>query len=186
MALMTANPVAWPGARPITLAERDAIPDDGRRYELIDGILVVSPAPTPRHQRAVLHLAMELVAACPPQLEVLVAPLDVDLADDTVMQPDVLVARRDQLTDRGLDGPPLLAVEVVSPSTRRFDLVLKRARYEAAGCESFWAVDPLEPSLTCWDLIDGSYRLVGQASGDQEQRIERPFAVAITPAKLVV
>lgn len=185
MAHMTAEPATWAGSRPITRAERDAIPDDGRRYELIDGILVVSPAPSPPHQRAVLNLAVLLRAACPPELEVFVAPLDVDLAEDTVVQPDVLVVRRDRLTRRGLDGPPLLAVEVLSPSSRRLDLMLKRSRYEAAGCQSFWAVDPAGPSLTCWQLREGGYAMIGQVHGDEKLALTEPFDVAIRPADLV-
>ncbi len=103
-----------------TRAELDALPDDGRRHELIDGILIVSPAPSPRHQIALAALHLILARACPDELIVLFAPLDVALAVDTVMQPDLLVARRADFTDRDLPMAPLLAVEVLSPSTRRW------------------------------------------------------------------
>jgi Uma2 family endonuclease len=85
----------------------------------------------------------------------LVAPLDVVLADDTVVQPDVLVARRDDFTERDLPVAPVLAVEVLSSSTRRIDVSLKRARYEAAGCPSYLVVDPDRPSLTARVLQEG-------------------------------
>ncbi|MPZ60357.1 MAG: hypothetical protein GEU93_03480 [Propionibacteriales bacterium] len=78
-----------PRSRPLTRADLDAMPDDGHRYELIDGALIVTPAPAHRHQRGVLELAVLLRAACPAEMEVLIAPFDVALADDTVMQPDV-------------------------------------------------------------------------------------------------
>jgi hypothetical protein len=81
------------------------VPDDGHRYELVDGALVGTPAPARRHQRAVVSLIRRLTEVCPPELEVLVAPFDVALAEDTVLQPDVLVARRSDLTERDLLVP---------------------------------------------------------------------------------
>ncbi len=105
-----------PRSRPLTRADLDAMPDDGHRYELIDGALIVTPAPGLPHQRAVGELYVLLRSACPPELEVLLAPFDVALADDTVMQPDLLVARRRDLTMRDLPTAPVLAVEVLSPA----------------------------------------------------------------------
>ena len=88
--------------RPFTRADLDSMPDDGHRYELIDGCLIVSPAPSRRHQRVVVNLTVLLHPRCPEDLEVLVAPFDVALSDDSVVQPDLLVARRSDLTDRDL------------------------------------------------------------------------------------
>ncbi len=109
-----------PRNRPLTRADLVQVPDDGHRYELVDGTLVVTPAPAVRHQRAVANLLVCLKASCPDPLDVLTAPLDVALADDTVLQPDLLVARRGDFTDRDLPVAPLLAVEVLSPSTRHW------------------------------------------------------------------
>ena len=119
-------PGPWPCLKPSTLPvrrvwtrhERDALPDDGNRYELIDGVLIVSPAPQWRHQRASMRLSVVLIGAVPAELEVLAAPFDVTLSDDTVMEPDLLVAPVAALAQRGLDGAPLLAVEIASPSSR--------------------------------------------------------------------
>lgn len=188
MVLMTAPrsdelPPLHPG--PITRAELDAMPDDGRRHELLDGVLLVTPAPAPRHQVAVSRLNRLLGSVCPAGLEVLVAPLDVVLSDDTVLEPDVLVARFADLTERDLPKPPLLAVEVLSPSTRRYDLLLKRSRYEAAGTPSYWVVDPDEPSVTAWELRDGAYAEAGRASGDEALELALPFPVRVVPAELV-
>jgi Uma2 family endonuclease len=127
----------------LTRADRDALPDDGRRHELLDGALIVTPAPGDRHQNAVVELIFALRSACPPDMRVRTAPFDVTLADDTVLQPDVLVARRTDLGPAGLAAAPLLAVEVLSPSTRLIDLGLKQARYEVAGCAVYWVVDPV-------------------------------------------
>lgn len=176
---------ALPQGRPLTQHDLESVPDDGHRYELVDGTLIVSPAPSPRHQRAVAQLHLALATVCPPDLEVLFAPLDVAMAVDTVLQPDLLVARRADFTDENLPVPPLLAVEVLSPSTRLVDLNLKRARYEQAGCRSYWVVDPDEPSLTCWDLGVGGYVEAARAEGSQTVTVDRPFAVSLTPDHLV-
>ena len=184
MASMTVS-VGLPQSRALTRDDLDAMPEDGHRYELIDGILVVTPSPSYRHQSAAGQLYLLLTTACPNDLTVLFAPFDVVLADDTVVEPDLLVARRDDFTDRELPGPPLLAVEVLSPSTRRFDLLLKRSRYEAAGCRSYWVVDPDIPSLTAWELREGAYVLAGEASGEQPLTLTAPFPVTVVPARLL-
>lgn len=119
--------------RPLTRADLDAMPDDGHRYELVDGALIVTPAPSLRHQSTVIELLVMLRESCPPDLMALVAPFDVSIGPDTVLQPDVLVARRSELTERDLPTAPVLAAEVLSPNTRRIDLTLKRAWLEAAG-----------------------------------------------------
>jgi Uma2 family endonuclease len=106
-----------PHGRPLTRADLDRMPDDGHRYELVDGVLVVSPSPKRLHQRAVYRLWQLLNHACTPEFEVVGAPFDVVLAEDTVLIPDVLVARRTDLTDKDLPAAPALVVEVLSPST---------------------------------------------------------------------
>lgn len=176
-----------PRGRALTRAELDAMPDDGRRYELIDGTLVVTPAPSPQHQHVVVGLLLALKSTCPNDLDVLVAPLDVALGDDSVLQPDLLVARRADFTARDLPVAPLLAVEVLSPSTRRIDLTLKRSRYEAAGCASYWVVDPDPdaPSLTAWELRDGRYVEVARVVGQERFTGRTPYDVVISPAQLL-
>ncbi|MGW6276679.1 Uma2 family endonuclease [Kribbella sp. NPDC055071] len=172
-------------ARPLTRADLDRMPDDGYRHELIDGALLVTPAPSPRHQTVVAGIYLALRAACPPDLQVLFAPLDVVLAPDTVMEPDVLVARRADFTKRDLPKAPLLAVEVLSPSTRRFDLMVKWSRYQDAGCASYWVVDPDTPSVIAWELRDGAYAQVAKATGDESVRLTSPFEVTVVAADLI-
>lgn len=176
---------ALPRSRPLTRADLESMPDDGHRYELIDGALIVTPAPGERHQTAGGELHLLLRHACPDDLKVLLAPFDVALADDTVVQPDLLVCRRSDLTSRDLPAAPVLAVEVLSPSTRRIDLTLKRSRLEAAGCASYWVVDPLEPAVFAWDLVDGAYVEVASVRGDETFRSRAPFEVELTAADLV-
>jgi Uma2 family endonuclease len=182
MDTMTTMPRSGDG---LTVADLDGFPDDGWRYELIDGTLLVSAAPSVAHQRASMRLTLLLAATLPPHLEVFAAPLDVRLDDTTQLQPDLLVAPREQFTAKNLPGAPLLAVEIVSPSTRLIDRNLKKARFEEAGCASFWVVDPLEPRLTAWQLVDGSYVEVADVSGDESWTASAPYAVTISPAQLV-
>jgi Uma2 family endonuclease len=174
-----------PRSRPLTRDDLDGMPDDGHRYELVDGVLIVTPAPGHYHQRAVGELHLLLRSACPPELEVLLAPFDVVLDKDTVLEPDLLVARRADITDRDLPTAPLLAVEVLSASTRRVDLALKRARLEAAGCGSYWVVDPERPALQAWDLVEGTFIQVGHVVGDEIFEAERPYRVLVRPSDLV-
>ncbi|MEP9392233.1 MULTISPECIES: Uma2 family endonuclease [Gordonia] len=185
MTSMTSETWTLPRGRELTRADLDAAPDDGWRYELIDGVLIVSPAPRPRHQRAIRDLFLRVHAACPADLEVLFAPLDVILSENTVIQPDLLVAPRAAFTDDGLPGPPVLAVEVLSPSTRGVDLLLKKERLQRAACAHYWVVDPDEPSILAWELIDGAYREVGRVTGEDTFTVERPFPVSVVPAELV-
>lgn len=175
---------ALPRSRPLTRADLEAMPDDGHRYELIDGVLIVTPAPSLDHQRVLGRLHLHLSAAVPDGLEVIFAPFAVALAHDTELQPDLIVARSSDFTPRELPGPPLLAVEVLSPSTRRIDLTLKRDRLEAAGCGAYWCIDPIALSLTAWELEDGAYTQVAQVAGTETFETTRPFPITIRPADL--
>jgi Uma2 family endonuclease len=169
----------------ITRADLDAMPDDGRRHELIDGALLVTPAPGSRHQAVVVNLLVVLHAGCPSDLRVRTAPFDVTLADDSVVQPDLLVARATDIDAHGLAAAPLLAVEVLSPATRLVDLHLKRARYAEAGVASYWVIDPDATSLVAWELREAVYVEVARVAGDDVFVADRPFATRITPGDLV-
>lgn len=168
-----------------TRQERDALPDDGCRHEIVDGALVVTPAPSPAHQRLVGGLYRALFAACPPGLEVFVAPFDVVLDQGTVMQPDVVVVDRSALDERGTSQVPLLAVEVTSQSTRMVDANLKFARFERGGCPSMWLADPTGPSVTAFELRAGCYVEVARVEGGGRWEAELPFRVSICPSDLV-
>ena len=185
MTAMTTQVLGLPHGRPLTRADLHDVPDDGHRYELIDGVLIVSPAPKTRHQVAVVNLILALAPSCSAERQLLTAPFDVVLADDTVIQPDIVVAHKADLTEHDLPGAPLLAVEVLSPSTRGIDLLLKKDRLARAGCPHYWAVDPDEPSITAWTLVDGAYVLTAEANDDEEFRVSEPFETTFTPAGLV-
>ena len=172
-----------PRGRALTVEDLEAMPDDGNRYELIDGVLVVSPSPGIPHQWVHGELFVRLSNACPSDLKVLSAPLDV-LAPDTAVQPDILVARRADLTGKYLEVPPLLAVEILSPSNRVYDLNVKFARYERAGVPSYWVVDPDELRLIAWALHNGRYVEVADVAAGEDWRTSSPFDLTISPARL--
>ncbi|MDF1604875.1 Uma2 family endonuclease [Nocardioides sp. YIM 152315] len=179
------GPFALPWGRPLTAADLETMPDDGHRYELVDGVLIVTPSPLVPHQRVVGNLHVLLRAACTDDLEVMLAPLDITVSDSTVLQPDILVAARTKLAGRKMVGLPVLAVEVLSRSTRLIDLNLKRAAFERAAVTSYWVVDPDRPSLTAWRLSDGAYVEVATVAGEEVWRSELPFPLAVSPATLV-
>jgi Uma2 family endonuclease len=183
------NMAALVAGRPYTRADLEHTPEDGRRYELIDGVLVVSAAPGLRHQNAVVALTVQLYNSRPAGFLVVTGPFGVALADDTELQPDIIVGRQSDFTEREI-GTPALVVEVLSPSTRLFDTHVKRARFERAGIPSYWIVDPIarpaEAGLVVWELgEDGSYRQVAKAVGYEEVVLTRPYPVTIVPADLV-
>ncbi|CAN5249825.1 hypothetical protein BH20ACT5_BH20ACT5_12800 [soil metagenome] len=103
----------------------------------------------------------------------------------TELQPDVLVARDADFTDKDLPTAPLLAVEVLSPSTRLIDQNLKRAAYERMGTPSFWLLDPTVPDLTVLELDKGRYRQVAYVIGDEPFEASQPFPVRVVPAELL-
>lgn len=128
-----------------TREERDALPDDGHRHELIDGAMVVTPSPKSFHQRMSGNLVGVLQERCPQHLRVLHAPTNVAVADDTVLQPDVLVVARAQIGPERIDGVPLLAVEILSPSSRMADRNLKVAALRACWLPELLVARPADP-----------------------------------------
>jgi len=129
-----------------TAARVRALPDDGQRYEVVDGALLVTPAPTFDHQRAVgaIFLALSRYLEQVTVGEPMLSPADIELDPRSLVQPDVFVVpfeagkrAREWRDVRGL----LLAVEVLSPSTARADRTVKRQRYQRAGMSEYWIVD---------------------------------------------
>ncbi len=168
-----------------TVADLAALPDDGLQYELADGVLLVSPAPRPRHQVVLGELYLLLRATCPSDLQVLMAPVDFQPTSRRSLQPDLLVVRRSDVGETNIVRPLLLAVEVLSPSTRSKDLLLKRGLYEDSGVTSYWTVDPDEPSVTALELRAGAYVEVGRAEGDDLLELALPFPVRLSPRALL-
>jgi Uma2 family endonuclease len=188
MAAMTAEAgsVRLAHGRPFTVDDLEAMPDDGNRYELIDGTLIVSPAPGLRHQRMAYLLFGVLEAVCPDEFIVVGAPFAVRPSATTELQPDVLVGRYEDFTDKLLPTAPVLAVEIVSPSSVLNDLNYKKAAYQRMGVRCYWVIDPEAPSLTVFELDDaGVYRTVGEVKGTDGYQASLPFPVRVVPADLL-
>jgi len=138
-----------------TAAMVRALPDDGNRYEVVDGELLVTPAPARPHQWVVgaIHVELELYARAQGRFVVMLSPSDVELDRYGLVQPDVFV---EGLVDGRPAGewnagaPLLLAVEVLSPSTARTDRTTKRRRYQRAGIPEYWIVDPDARVIERW------------------------------------
>lgn len=132
----------------LTVDDYMRLPDDGKRYEIIDGELHVTPPPNLRHQAILgnLYLAIGNFLKANPHLgRAFVARLDVVLSRHDVVEPDLLVVAVDQLailTPKNVQGPPAIIVEILSPSTRRVDEVKKRQLFERVGVKEYWLLDP--------------------------------------------
>ena len=186
MGVMTAPEIWADQRRALTVQDMEHMPDDQFRYELDDGVLIVSPAASSLHQRAVTRLILVLGAACPADLEVLAGP-GVNISRVQHRVPDVAVVRADSMETVFQERPPLLAVEVASPRTRLYDRNRKRDVYEQFGIPSYWIAEPDRdrPELTAFELGDGGYREVAHVVGDEAFQAARPFPVTVTPSALV-
>jgi Uma2 family endonuclease len=143
-----------------------ALPQDGHRYEIVNGVLVMAPAPSPDHQEIVLEIASYLrthikLAGLG---RVFPAPIDVDLGPKNVFQPDVVVvlnAHLDRVAAKKIVGAPDLVVEVVSPGSGVMDRIAKYAVYARAGIAEYWIVNPLRETIEVSVLEDGEYHSLG-------------------------
>jgi Uma2 family endonuclease len=154
----------------LTYRDYEALPADGRRYELHDGELSVTPAPGTRHQRVSSALFSLLKAHVDTRRlgEVLYAPVDVILADTTIVQPDLVYldpTRAHLVSDRGIEGPPTLAIEILSPSTTRIDRRIKTDLYRRYGVPYYWIVDADARTVEAYGLAEGRYALLARISG---------------------
>ncbi len=174
-----------PHDRAWTVADLADTPDDGFRYELCDGVLLVTSGPSNSHQIVVGELHLLLRAGCPREMRVMLAPTGYEPTDRRSFQPDLLVAWRADVTDAPISAPLLMAIEVLSPSTRSIDLVLKRSVYEESGVATYVVVDPLVPSVRAWALQDGRYVEIGTASSDESLVLDAPFPIVLVPSRLL-
>ena len=147
-----------------------ALPDDGRRYEIIEGELYEMPSPTSAHARTIINLiALLLPIVARLRAHLFTAPLDVFMPGADPVQPDLVVVLPDgaaEVVVRGVEGPPDLAIEVVGSSNRGRDLLLKRALYARAGVREYWLVDPQARSIEILTLDGDALRSIVSASGE--------------------
>jgi Uma2 family endonuclease len=163
----------------LTYRDYEALPDDGRRYEIHAGELSVTPAPTPKHQTISIRLAVALFPRATADGGTLYqAPLDVILGDTTIVQPDLVYVATDRLgriSGRGIEGAPTLAVEILSPSTRIIDRVTKTRLYTRHGVPFLWLIDPDARTIEAFVLERDRYALALTATGSDPVDLP-PFA----------
>lgn len=141
-----AKHVAAPPFPKLTYKEYALYPADGKRHEIIDGRHYMNPAPNPRHQAISRHIQFQLYVAIEEQQlgEVINSPIDVQFTNTDVVQPDIVVVLKENriITPIKIEGNPDLVIEVLSPSSRKLDVTLKKRLYEQSGVPEFWIVDP--------------------------------------------
>lgn len=143
--------------------------DDDQRYQILDGELIMTPAPSTQHQRIALNVVLRLAHFVTERMlgEVFFAPTDVVLNDDQVVQPDVLFVRKDRLHIvklRAVHGAPDLVVEILSPASLRMDRYRKAAMYQCAGVTEYWIVDPANQAIEVHVLGASGYELFSFAA----------------------
>jgi Uma2 family endonuclease len=170
--------MAFPNLAPMTADDLDDYPDGGQPRELINGELSMTPAPSRGHQdlSGCLYRLLYDAAQASNAGKVYYAPVDVRLSVYDVVQPDLVFIARDRLAIWGdgqyIGGAPDLVVEIVSPSSRRSDLVRKAALFAKAGIAEYWTVDSDRRSLTIGVLREGRYEPVApDAKGRQHSTI---------------
>lgn len=145
-----------------------AAPDDGHRYELINGVVCMSPSPSRPHQKVIGEIYLQLAnfLARHPVGEAIVE-VDVRLAEDLVYRPDVVFVSAQKAAHCGarITVVPDLVVEVISPDSRRYDHETKKGDYERCGVREYWLVDPEKREFVFYRLENGRYISV-PASGD--------------------
>src|SRR5947199_5107326 len=168
----------WPAPGKWTYADYRRLPDDGRRYEVIRGYLYVSAAPSTIHQRALRQLVVEFDRFVKGQKlgEIFFAPYDILLPEGIAepVQPDLVFIRageepgRDTQNFRGVPG---LMVEVLSPSTRRYDLGTKLGAYLEAGIPEVWFADPVAETIRVYGLSEDRKRYIELSHGGRGEEV---------------
>lgn len=167
----------------LTNADLDAL-DVPFLRELHEGVLYVLPSPGYPHQRAINRLAVILDSFIPEGLTGLPAPFDYQPDQRTTYEPDYSVWDEAVVERRPLDVPPVLAIEVLSPSNPDHDLVRKFAGYARFGVPHYWVLNPVGHTLLAYAVQDGLYVEVARAEGEALFEVDQPFPVRLRPAAL--
>ncbi|MFE3458569.1 Uma2 family endonuclease [Nocardiopsis aegyptia] len=170
--------------RRLTVADLERTPDDGRRYELVDGRLDVSPAPKPLHTRVDTRLTWHLVNNASAEFDVHTGPgINLNAVRTRHRIPDVAVFDTEPPEEGYYSVPPALAVEIVSPESVFRDNHTKRREYAAFGIPSYWIINPLPEKVGLIELrLDkGQYQEVTQVYGEDVFETDLPFPVKIVP-----
>ena len=177
--ILPAETAEFPAQGNWTYEDYRRLPDDGRRYEVIRGVLYVSPAPTWKHQAGLRNLSF-LVGRYLEENPIgtyAFAPLDVTLPGGlaTPVQPDLIFLvneRRHLIQEDGVNGAPDLIVEFLSPSNWHIDRRTKLEAYAEAGVREYWLADPTKRVIEVWVLRNGAYQLFGNFRSGEQVRSE--------------
>ena len=164
-----ATPADWvpgPEQGSWTYDDYATLPYDGKYYEIVNGVLLMTPTPTPEHQDIVgeIYAALRTHVKLAGRGRVLTAPLDVVLSPKNTFQPDVVVilnAHLDRIGAKKIIGAPDLVVEVASPSTATYDRITKYEKYAQAGIPEYWLVKSSSRTVELLVLEGGEYRSLG-------------------------
>jgi Uma2 family endonuclease len=155
-------------------------PEDGRRHQIIDGEHIVTPSPNTSHQaisRNLLAILWTFLKSNPIG-KVFDAPFDVVLSNEDVVQPDLLfvsAARASIITEKNVQGPPDLAVEILSETTRKMDEIVKRKLYERFSVKEYWIVDPELESVKVYRLTERGYGRPAEISLESGDALASPL-----------
>ncbi len=147
----------------------EALPE-GTLAQLIENQLIMSPSPTDSHQRILLIISVKIFNYLEnhPLGEVRIAPYDVHLDRENVFQPDIVFISKnhlDKIEESGLHGTPDLVIELLSPSTSKYDWNQKKAVYERVGVQEYWIVDPVTKEVQGFFLRDGVFNAFPKSIG---------------------
>ncbi|MBB2911997.1 Uma2 family endonuclease [Streptosporangium becharense] len=177
------------GEPPFTVDDLLRFPDDGNRYELFNGSLLVSPSPTPMHQFVSLRLVRILEDAAPAEFQPL-QEVNLRVGRRDFFIPDLVVVPAAAVAETELMFRPedvLLAVEIVSPTTEARDRHLKRAAYAAAGIPVYWRVELGEgPSIHVHELAGDEYKPAERHEAGETAALLAPFEVRFDPGALLL
>ena len=158
---------------------------DDMTVQLIEGEIVVSPSPAWIHQVVHSNLILLIGREAPSGARVISAPMDLRAGERSILQPDLMVLERSLSFDNEVTSPPILAVEILSPSSQRTDLVRKPDVLARFGCEHYWVIDPLRPAIRVFWLIDSTYVSDVTVEGTDLFETDQPFHLKFRPADLV-
>jgi Uma2 family endonuclease len=174
----------------LTYEDYCLLPNDGKRYEIIDGELFVTPSPLRQHQKVLANLLYYLTEFVKRRDlgEVYPAPLDVVFSEYDVVEPDILYvsrARASVMTEKNIQGAPDLVVEVLSPSTAQIDRTTKLKLYGRYGVAEYWVIDSMACSVEVYRLVPGGFELAAQL--DSSQSLTSPLfpGLSLPLARLV-
>jgi Uma2 family endonuclease len=155
-------------------------PEDGKRHEIIDGDHFMTPSPATKHQRVSMKLSAAFMnfLKVHPLGEAFAAPFDVVLSNEDIVEPDLLfvsAARLAIVTEKNIQGPPDLVVEILSETTRKTDEIVKRKLYERYGVAEYWIVDPELETVKVYRRTEQGYVRTAELAREANDTLSTPL-----------